>query len=61
MKKNYGGLGVSELKDMNLCLLVSLVKRYIRDKGNLWRSVVDKTYYRKGNIFCSDKNHASPF
>jgi hypothetical protein len=30
MKKEYGGLGVPELRDLNLCLLMSWVKRYIR-------------------------------
>jgi hypothetical protein len=61
MKKEYDGLGVPELKDLNLCLLGSWVKRYIRDEGKLWREIIDRKYYRRGNIFCSDRRHASPF
>jgi hypothetical protein len=32
-EKQYGGLGVPCLKDLNLCLLGSWVKRFIRDEG----------------------------
>jgi hypothetical protein len=41
--------------------LGSWVKRYFRDEGKLWRKVVEKKYCKKGNIFCSEKKHASPF
>jgi hypothetical protein len=30
-----GGLGVPDIKDLNLCLLGSWVKIYFRDKGKL--------------------------
>jgi hypothetical protein len=59
MKKQYGGLGIPDIKDLNLCLLGSWVKRYFRDEGKLWRRVVEKKYCKKGNIFCSEKKHAS--
>jgi hypothetical protein len=61
IKKQYGGLAIPEIRDLNLCLLGSWVKRYIRDEGKLWWRVVERKYCRKGNNFCSDKNHASPF
>jgi hypothetical protein len=51
MKKEHGGLGVPELRDLDLCLLGSWVKRYIMDEGKLWRKVIDRKYYRRGNIF----------
>jgi hypothetical protein len=37
MKKQYGRLGIPEIRDLNLCLLGSWVKRYVRDEGKLWR------------------------
>jgi hypothetical protein len=42
MKKEYGGLGIPDLKDLNLCLLGSWVKRFIKNEGKLWRGIVDK-------------------
>jgi hypothetical protein len=37
MEKEYGGLGVPNIKDLNLCLLGSWVKRYIHEERNIWR------------------------
>jgi hypothetical protein len=59
MKKEYGGLWVPNIKDLNLCLLGSWIKRFIRDEGKLWRDIVDKKYYKTGNIVGSDSRHAS--
>jgi hypothetical protein len=39
MKKEYGGLGIPSLKDLNLCLLGSWVKRFISDESKLWRGL----------------------
>jgi hypothetical protein len=61
MKKQYGGLGVPCLKDLNLFLLGSWVKRFIRDEGKLWKNLVEKKYCSHGNIFYADNRHASPF
>jgi hypothetical protein len=41
-EKRFWGLGIHELKDLNLCLLGSWVRKYITDKGKLCRSIVDK-------------------
>jgi hypothetical protein len=61
MKKEHGGGGVPNLKDFNLCLLGSWVKRFIRDEHKLWRRIVEKKYYSRENIFHADRNIASPF
>jgi hypothetical protein len=61
MKKKYGGLGVPNLKDLNLCLLGPWVERYIKDESKLWRGIVDRKYCSRDNIFNFDKNQASPF
>jgi hypothetical protein len=60
MKKEFGGLGLPCLKDLNLCLLGSWVKRFIKDEGRLWRSVVEAKYYRSGNIFHDAPGQWSP-
>jgi hypothetical protein len=60
MKKEYGGLGVPNIKDLNLCLLGSWVKRYIQDENKIWRELVDRKYYRRGNVFCAEKKMGSP-
>jgi hypothetical protein len=54
-------LGIPDIKDMSLCLLVSWVKRYIKDERKVWRGIIDEKYCKRTNIFHSDKSHASPF
>jgi hypothetical protein len=61
MEKEYGGLAIPQIRDLNLSLLGFWVRRYVQEEYKLWRSIVDRKYCRKGNIFRSDKNHASPF
>jgi hypothetical protein len=60
-EERFWGMGVPDLKDLNLCLIGSWVRRYIRDENRLLRSIIDKKYCKHGNMFCSDKTHASPF
>jgi hypothetical protein len=40
MKKEFGGLGVLNLRELNLCLLGSWVRRYIVDKNKIWEMLV---------------------
>jgi hypothetical protein len=44
MKKEFGGLGIPNLRDVNLCILGSWIKRYISDEGKIWKNIVDKKY-----------------
>jgi hypothetical protein len=44
MKKEFGGMGIPNLQDLNLCLIGSWVKRYIRGEGALWKRVIDAKY-----------------
>jgi hypothetical protein len=44
MKKEAGGLNVPNLRDLNMCLLGSWVRRYHKDEWSLWRKVVDAKY-----------------
>jgi hypothetical protein len=43
-RKEYGGLGIPDLANLNLSLLVSWVKRYTQDDGKLWKTLVDAKY-----------------
>jgi hypothetical protein len=35
MKKDFGGLGIPNIRDVNLCLLGSWVKKYNADSGKI--------------------------
>jgi hypothetical protein len=61
MKKDFEGLGVLNLKDLNLCLLGNWIKRYIKDGGKICRKVIDSKCCRNDNILHSDGRQASPF
>lgn len=62
MMKEYGGLGIPNLRDLNICLLASWIKRYNLDKDKLWKQVIDTRYNTsKPNIFYSNTNGASQF
>jgi len=39
MCKDFGGLGIPNLRDLNVCLLASWLKRY--DKNKLWKQLID--------------------
>ena len=52
MKKEFGGLGIPNLNDINLCLLGSWVKRYYEGEGKPWKMIIDHKYMAgKINIF----------
>lgn len=62
MKKEFGGLGIPNLADMNLCLLASWVKRHEQGNGKIWKQIVDFKYKNYApNIFACPTLHASPF
>ena len=62
MMKEYGGLGVPNLRDLNLCLLASWVKRYNLDSDKMWRQFLDFKYNTdRPNIFYSSSSGASEF
>jgi hypothetical protein len=48
MKKEFGGLGIPDLRDLNLRLLGSWVKRFIADEGKLWRGIVGEKVLQWG-------------
>ena len=61
-KKEYGGLGIPNLVDLNLCLQASSAKRYQLDGIKLWKQIIDHNYMvNDPNIFCCNTSGASPF
>jgi len=41
MCKEFGGMGIPDLRDLNICLVASWLKRYIVDRDKLWNELVD--------------------
>ena len=63
-KKEYGGLGIPNLVDLNLCLLASWVKRYKIEQDKIWRQIIEFKYNHNVDnpiIFSSTELDASPF
>jgi hypothetical protein len=60
MEKEYGGLGVPSIRELNLCLLGSWVKRYSIDKEKIWKMLIDFKYNASDpNIFTCSSNGVS--
>jgi hypothetical protein len=62
MCKDYGGLGIPNLRDLNISLLASWLKRYKSDKDKLWKELVDFKYQTKDpNILVTRTINSSSF
>lgn len=62
MAKDFGGLGLPNLKDLHICLLASWLKRYNADRNKLWKELIDyKDRTNIVNIFQSQTVGASSF
>jgi hypothetical protein len=62
MKKEFGGLRVLDLRELNLCLLGSWVRRYSQDSGKFWKMLVDFKYNTMSpNLFTCRENGVSNF
>jgi hypothetical protein len=62
MKKEYGGLGVPDLRELNLCLLGSRIRRYSLDNDKTWKMLVDFKYNTNSpNLFTCRSVSASNF
>jgi hypothetical protein len=60
MSKDFGGLGVPNLRDSNICLLASWLRRYEKDKNKLWTEILDFKYNTKDPNILQTRG-ASPF
>jgi hypothetical protein len=62
MKKEYGGLGVPDLRELILCLRGSWVRRYCLDSDKIWRQLIDYKYRTSSpNLFCCKDSGVSNF
>jgi len=60
--KEYGGLGIPNLRDLNVCLLASWTRRYNIDGNKLWKQIFDHKYNTESpNIFYSGTSDTSSF
>jgi hypothetical protein len=60
MKKDLVVLVSTNLRDVNLCLLGSLIKGYHNDEGKIWKSIVDsKCIIDSPNLFARNQPHTS--
>jgi hypothetical protein len=61
-RKENGGLGIPNLRDLNLCLLASWVQRYHDPNPKMWKYIVNFKYHPESpNMFCCDGSQASSF
>jgi hypothetical protein len=61
-KKEYGGLGIPNLAELNMCLLASWIKRYQLDNDKIWKQIMDYKYrVDEPNVFCCPTMGATPF
>ena len=61
-KKDFGGLGVPNLREFNMALLASWAKRYFMDSDKNWFRLVDHKYRtNKPNFLWSKQRVGSPF
>jgi hypothetical protein len=44
MCKEFSGIRILNLRDHNICLLGSWLKRFWKDEGKLWKQVIDDKY-----------------
>lgn len=62
MQKEHGGLRVPNLRDLNMVLLGSWIKRFLKGENKLWYEIVKEKYTRNAvNIFCLPHAPSSQF
>lgn len=60
--KEFGGMGVPNLRDVNIALLGSWDKKYFSGGNKNWRILLDHKYRtNKPNILWPNSNDGSPF
>lgn len=60
--KEFGGLGIPNLRDLNMCLLGSWIRRYQMGEGKLWKEIIDFKYNTNSpNIFYASDTNGSQF
>jgi hypothetical protein len=61
-RKELGGLGIPDFRDLNLCLLASWVQRYYHAERKMWKGIIERKYNpNSSNLLCCDDRGSSPF
>lgn len=60
-RKEHGGWGITDISNINLCLLASWINRYHLSDNVIWKKIIDYMYNNNPNIFCCPEIGASPF
>jgi hypothetical protein len=61
-KKEVGGFGIPDMRNLNLSLLNSWIFRYGLHTDSMWVKIVNHKYNTNNpNFFCSNETAASPF
>ena len=61
-KKEFGGLGIPNLREFNMALLASWAKRYFINHDNDWGRLIDHKYRTdKPNLLWAKQGVGSPF
>jgi hypothetical protein len=61
-RKEVGGLGIPDLRELNLCLLASWIQRYYDAGDKIWKAIIDAKYIsRAPNLFCWNGRECSLF
>lgn len=62
MCKEYGGLGIPDLRELNICLLASWLKIYNSDREKLQKELIEFKYdTEKPNVLLSKTTNSSSF
>lgn len=62
MCRDFVGFGIPNLRDLNICLIDSWLRRYAKDKDKLWKDLVDYKYHTTNpNIFLINSAGSSNF
>lgn len=62
MKKEYGGMDIPNIQDLNICLIGSWIKRYTLGDVILCKKVIDAKYNtRSPNVLCCHDPHPSQY
>jgi hypothetical protein len=62
MKKECGDLGFLDLREQNLCLLGSCIRRYSQDSEKIWKMLIDfKHNTRSPHLFTCRESGVSNF
>jgi hypothetical protein len=60
--KEFGGLGIPDLRELNMCLLASWVQRFYNPELRIWKEIMNCKYHLENpNILCCRDRNASPF